>query len=59
MIKVTIALEVDGRTRAEMIEREDLDVGVLAEIDDLLHEVRDHLERTARSRAEKRARSTP
>lgn len=56
MITFAISLKVDGRTRGDVIEVDELDPESLARIEESMHEMRDELERVARRRAAKRAR---
>lgn len=54
MITITIAVKDGVRTRGEVLELEELDAEALARIDELVHEMRDHIERIARVRAARR-----
>lgn len=56
MITVTIAVKDGVRTRGEVLELEDLDEEALSRIDELVLEMRDHIERLARVRAAKRTK---
>lgn len=53
---MTIAVKDGVRTRAEVLELEELDAEALARIDELVHEMRDHIERLARVREARRAK---
>lgn len=53
---LTVAIESNGRTRAERLELERLDPMALARAEDLMHEMRAHLEQMARVEEARRAR---
>lgn len=59
MIQVTIAIKDGVHTRGDVLELEELGPEELARVDELIHELRDHLDRIARVRAAKaRARES-
>lgn len=56
MISFTIAVKDGARTRGEVLELEDLTPEALAHVDELILEMRDHIERIARVRAARSAK---
>ncbi len=54
MITVAFSIKDGVRTMGELLELESLDAEALARVDELVLEMRDHIERLARVRAAKR-----
>ena len=58
-VQVAFTVKDGPHTRGEVLDLDDLDGMALARVDEVIHEIRSHLERLARVRAARVAKETP